>query len=267
MVGSAILNIQLYNDLVPRDVMNGIIKYGDITYISKTKLNVEDIKLIAYEAKLNKKLDAYVNWLKLSPELEDDYKLAVVEHDMALENWEDTISSGISTLTYPINSNATPKANDFRKHFKREMDSNCDNPYVLKSCTQNFKFHKIQQLCSDPNHSSPPKPENLCFSNHFKDAYLKLGPFKLEHLNTEPVIQVIHDVIYPNEKDLLLKEFRRRKVINKLTSFPEDEETQAYKQLAAQDAHFTERDKPWLIKLGRRWELATSVNMFNPNYR
>ena len=59
--------IRFYN-LDPKDIINGEIKYGGKTYKSISKLSVEDVKLVATEAKLNKHFDLQVRWLQTMPE-------------------------------------------------------------------------------------------------------------------------------------------------------------------------------------------------------
>ena len=71
-----LLNIQMYHDLDPMDIIHGIINYGDRTYKSKSKLAIDDVKLIANAAKQNGKLDLYVRWLQSVPELHNEYLIA-----------------------------------------------------------------------------------------------------------------------------------------------------------------------------------------------
>ena len=73
------------------------------------------------------------------------------------------------------------------------------NPKIFHVCKNYFQFEKIQKLCKEPGHSSAPRPENICSHINYQDPYLKLGPFRLEHLNTEPAVEVFHNIIYDDE--------------------------------------------------------------------
>ena len=58
-----LMNIQAYHGLDPSDIIDGRIIYGDKVYQSKTKLTIEDAKLIAEEAKKSKRLNVQIQWL------------------------------------------------------------------------------------------------------------------------------------------------------------------------------------------------------------
>ena len=287
-----LMNIQAYHGLDPSDIIDGRIRYGDKVYQSKTKLTIEDAKLIAEEAKKSKRLNVQIQWLnqtvtypsreckldtdtakcdlsdkEINPSISGDnaYIKATKEHDKALVNWEKTLLGKISTFKDPINADAPQKAHEFRHHFDREMGATCGNPKIVSTCSEVYQFHRIQNLCSDPNHTSPPRPENICANIHYRDSYLKLGPFKLEHLNSDPVVQVVHNFVHKNEKDLLYSEFKDKMITSSLTYVLED--TESYRSIRANEAYISEYSTPGLIKLGNRIELATAFNVFNPNYR
>ena len=145
------------------------------------------------------------------------YIKATKEHDKALVSWQKTLTEKISTFKHPLNVDAPLKALEFRQHYDREMESVCGNPLVFHTCRQLYQFDRIQTLCQDPNHTSPPKPDHICSYIHFKDPYLKLGPFQLEHLYSEPVIQVVHNFVYKTEKDLLTNELGEKMATSSLT--------------------------------------------------
>ena len=283
-----LMNIQAYHGLDPSDIIHGRIIYGDRIYQSKTKLSSEDVKLIANEAKKSKRLNVQVQWLNqtvanLKQEctfhtdtaiancdisdmekiaMDNTYIQATKEHDKALVNWKNTLTEKISTFKDPINADAPLKAQEFRQHFDKEMESICGNPQVFHTCSQFYQFDKIQTLCKDPNHTSPPKPDHVCLYIHYKDPYLKLGPFQLELLHSEPVIQVVHNFVYKKEKDLFSNEFEE-----KMTATPQlDGGDESYKHTKS-NAYISEYSTPSMIKISNRIELATSFNVFNPNYR
>ena len=263
MSAVGLLNIQMYHDLDPRDIINGVIKYGDKIYKSKSKLTLDDVKLIANAAKQDNKLDVYVRWLQSVPGLHNEYQIAAEEHDLALANWEETLVNGVRTLTYPINGNASEAAKGFRNIFEQQMNNVCRNPEILHTCKYYFQFQNIQNLCKEPGHSSAPRPENICLNINYLDPYLKLGPFRLEHLNTEPVVEVFHNIIYEDEiqwiKDMSLEYMATAYLIGSR------EEVEDPGNLRAKQAYFATTGQ-WKM-LSNRLELATTLKIHNPNYR
>ncbi len=66
---------RFYN-LDPKDIINGEIQYGGNSYKSISKLSVDDVKMVANEAKLNKYLDLQVRWLEaMSVALKKEWQL------------------------------------------------------------------------------------------------------------------------------------------------------------------------------------------------
>ncbi len=254
----------MYHDLDSRDIINGFIKYGDKIYKSKSKLTLDDVKLIATAAKQDKKLDLYVRWLQSVPELHHEYETAVNEHDLALANWKETLETGVRTFIDPIHNNASETAKGFRKLFNDQMNMNCGNPKVLHTCKYQFQFQEIQRLCKEPGHSSAPRPENICSNINYKDPYLKLGPFRLEHLNTEPFVEVFHNIIYDDEIQWI-KDMSREYMALAILTEKSTEEIEDPGTLRAKHAYFDTTGR--LRILNNRLELATALTIQNPNYR
>ena len=259
-----LLNIQMYHDLDPRDIINGIIKYGDKIYKSKSKLTLDDVKLIANEAKQDKKLDLYVRWLQSVPELNNAYETAAREHDLALANWKKTLGTGVRTCIDPIYTNASEAAKSFRHFFEEQMNMTCGNPKIIHTCKYQFQFREIQKLCKEYGHTSAPRPENICSNINYKDPYLKLGPFRLEHLNTEPFVEVFHNIIYDDEIQWMKDMSRDYMDLAYLTGDSKDK-VQDPGSLRVKVAHFGTTGQ--LRILNNRFELATTLTIQNPNYR
>ena len=264
MSAVGLLNIQMYHDLDPSDIINGIINYGEKTYESKSKLAIDDVKLIANAAKQDGNLDLYVRWLQSVPELHNEYLIAAADHDHALANWEHTMTNDIRTLTHPIQNNASEAAKSFREMFEQQMNIACENPKVLHTCKYYFQFEKIQKLCKEPGHSSAPRPENICSHINYQDPYLKLGPFRLEHLNTEPAVEVFHNIIFDDEMEWIKDMSRDYMATAQLTSLSSEELVDPG-NLRAKQAYFATTGQ--LKILTNRLELATTMKIHSPNYR
>ena len=71
-----ILNIHKYYQLKPKDLIEGRVtdNYNNVTYISATRLNVGDAKLLAEVAQDQKDIIAALEWLKLFPKLQKRYR-------------------------------------------------------------------------------------------------------------------------------------------------------------------------------------------------
>ena len=94
-----LLNIQLYYELDPAEMMEGILR--DIlrqkTYQAATRLRPEDLKLIASVAKSENNLRSQITWLRASTQLSKLYRKAVKAHinllaesagDLVKNSWE-----------------------------------------------------------------------------------------------------------------------------------------------------------------------------------
>ena len=261
-----ILNIEKYYDLDPRDIARGIIRHGGKLYKSKSVLTIEDVKFIALEAKNLNRFDSYADWMGSLSGLEEEYKIAVNEHDKALEDYKNTIQNKITTHKEPINKNASFQAHEFKERYEFEMNGLCSQEEKLDLCFRYFKMDKRQELCKDPNHSFLPYPENNCTNLHYHDPYLKLGPFSLEHFNSEPFIEVIHNILFAEEMEWLQKESKGMTRTSYFTK--DDKDDDSYNQHTSKTAYHSERIYPELLeKLSQRLELASALNIFNPRYR
>ena len=86
--GLGLLNIQLYYDLEPRDLVQGLLRdpRTQATFQAATRLTQRDVKLIADLAKEQKHLKSQIQWLRVFPELRKKYRRAVREHNDLLSN-------------------------------------------------------------------------------------------------------------------------------------------------------------------------------------
>ena len=260
-----LLNIQNYYDLEPKAIINGAIKHGEKILQSKTRLSKNDVLLIANEAKKHDRLDSYVNWMKAINGLKKEYIIAAEEHDKALEDWVETISHQVKTLVDPIGINASDKAYEFRYHYQRERNNYCSDPTKQGGCYEFFMDQKKVQLCKEQGHSSQPKPENICFYLSYRDPYLNLGPFKFEHLNTEPFIGIVHDVLKEDEIDNIIKDSKGLAKASYAAANGQYDKT--YEIHTSKTAFLNYAFHSYLAKISRRLELASSLNIFNPRYR
>ena len=79
-----LVNIQIYYDLDPADLINGIVKDNlkNVTYTAETKLSVGDAKLIAQVAEEEEShFSSAIKWLALFPQLRKRYKKLVTLHN------------------------------------------------------------------------------------------------------------------------------------------------------------------------------------------
>ena len=81
-----LLNVQLYYNLDPGDLMNGKLRDNvrNITYQAVSRLKPEDVKLIATTAKNENNLKSQITWLRATPELHKQYRKAVKLHNNLL---------------------------------------------------------------------------------------------------------------------------------------------------------------------------------------
>ena len=75
-----LLNIQLYYELYPAEIMEGILrdKLRQKTYQAATRLRPEDVKLIASVAKSENNLKSQITWLRASTQLNKLYRKVVL---------------------------------------------------------------------------------------------------------------------------------------------------------------------------------------------
>ena len=100
-----LLNIHKYYQLKPTDLIEGrvIDKYNNVTYISATRLNVGDAKLLAEVAQDQKDIFAALEWLKLFPKLQKRYrKLAKYHDDLVNYDAETVFTQQLVTSMYPV---------------------------------------------------------------------------------------------------------------------------------------------------------------------
>ena len=96
-----LLNVQLYYDLEPEDLLYGkvIDKFNKIEYKANTRLNVGDVKLIAHVAEEEKQYSTALRWLKLFPQLRKRYKkLATIHNELVAFNPEEAVRKEIFTF-------------------------------------------------------------------------------------------------------------------------------------------------------------------------
>ncbi len=79
----------------------------------------------------------------------------------------------------------------FRETFQEISNPLCSNKEKTDLCFQYFKFEERKQLCKDPYLRLIQKIiVQICIIG----INIKLGTFKLEHLNTEPFIEMVHNI-------------------------------------------------------------------------
>ena len=88
-----LLNVQIYYDLEPADLINGIVKDNlkNVTYQAETKLGVGDAKLIAQVAEMENHYSSAIKWLALFPQLRKRYKKLVTVHNELLAYHPDVV--------------------------------------------------------------------------------------------------------------------------------------------------------------------------------
>ena len=116
------------------------------------------------------------------------------------------IGDTFRTLPYLVNYQLKPKKNqpEFVKN-KKKLYENSDGGINgiqyshMKTCQKEKWFSQNNQAI---------KLKQICRYLHHKDSYLKLGPFKEEHITDIPSIVVFHDILTENEMTFLKEETR-----------------------------------------------------------
>jgi len=272
---TGLLNLQSYYDISPKDLIQGIVKFGDNIFKAASTLRAEDCRLVGKMAQELKLLDSVIVWYKTFPELKKFYRSAVEEHNNLILSVdpEEIIRRKISTFSNTIDI-STEEGNLFEeklKKLKEQCYTNFTHLYMgnanMMNCYAYFVVKEdINRHCKGTAVRNPElaKTDN-CENLDYKDPYLKLGPFKLEILNAEPYMGLIHGFVHSKEMTDLKNQTRFDMKSTPYLVNGEMQETSYHR--TSKIKYISERNNKWAQHISKRLELATAFNLYNPNYR
>ena len=100
-----LLNIQIYYDLDPADLVNGKVedKLYNKLYKAETKLSVGDVKLIAQVAKDENHLNSAIKWLAVFPQFRKRYnKLVTLHNDLITDFPDEVVKNEVFTFNETV---------------------------------------------------------------------------------------------------------------------------------------------------------------------
>ena len=112
-----LLNIQLYYELDPAEMMEGVLRdeLRKKTYQAATRLRPEDLKLIASVAKSENNLKSQIIWLRASSQLHKLYRKAVKFHNNLLaESARDLVKNSWKVFEHTVDE-SVPVVEDISK--------------------------------------------------------------------------------------------------------------------------------------------------------
>ncbi|XP_071746654.1 prolyl 4-hydroxylase subunit alpha-2 [Lepeophtheirus salmonis] len=203
-------------DLFAKGVIsiNGEIK-GEME--NNAALNGSDMSLMGKLAFNKQVYDRAYEWLisSLKKAIEDndsvetisqikkDIKTVIKYHDQILETRGSPRGSTWRTYVNPLEPKLASK-NKYKNALKANNGSmSYKMEYKLLTELKDYEItDQFNALCRGEDIRDPIDDKDLsCSYLHFNDPYLKLGPFKLENLNSYPFIGVYHDFLYDNEME------------------------------------------------------------------
>ena len=163
-----LVNVQVYYDLEPADLVNGIVKDNlkNVTYQAETKLGVGDAKLIAQVAEEENHYSSAIKWLALFPQLRKRYKKLVTLHNELLAYYPDVaVTKEIFTFNETVDE-SLPSDNKLPELIKKgrsqcppfqgkpnkrkpitKLSTIGDDTGCVGSCIPYYYFPEIKSLC------------------------------------------------------------------------------------------------------------------------
>lgn len=127
--------------------------------------------------------------------LEGILKTMQNKHDVVLEK-KGPRDRGWRTFLVPFDEKLRKK-----KKYKKIKNKRYQPNEVADRLDQNL-WEKFNALCRGEEKKTPDELRNLtCHYLHYKDPYLRLGPFKVEQKSLAPYITVFHDFMYEKEME------------------------------------------------------------------
>ena len=116
------------------------------------------------------------------------------------------IGETFRTLPYLVNNKLKPKKiqPEFVKNKKKLLENSDGGINGIQY--SHMKTCQNEKLFSQTNQAIELK--QICRYLHYKDSYLKLGPFKEEHISDIPYTVVFHDILSDTEMSFLKEESR-----------------------------------------------------------
>lgn len=217
-VCSAIALIQESFDLKTKDLLNGDIIVENQNFPSDFKPNFFEVTSIATVACNNKWLDTGIEWFeyafknvpedvdpKYLKEARKNYQLAINIHDDLLEK-RGPISKKHRCFPVPVDKELAKKKKYKKlvKKSKKAKVSKIKQYFPLfdekLDTDKDWKDNNLF-VCKEGEKWRPPEMDkNLkCYFLNHGDAYLKLGPFKVEEKSQDPFVMIFKDFMSPNE--------------------------------------------------------------------
>ncbi|XP_059097158.1 prolyl 4-hydroxylase subunit alpha-2-like isoform X2 [Tigriopus californicus] len=132
-------------------------------------------------------------------------------------------------------------------------------------------WEKFNALCRGEEKKSPAQLQNLtCHYLHYKDPYLRLGPFKLEQKSLLPYIAVFHDFMYDKEMEDYRSNVNRRLIRSMHLTKKGEHDGVSVKRTSSQawldDRHNTTKlngtdSSAMALKVSRRLQIATRFHV------
>ena len=166
---------------------------------------------VSQVAREQKHLDDAITWLAVFPELGKRHQHTMREHDRLLSSPEHILNEGIHTFpkfltSIPLEDSKFPELLEQRRdECPLFSDKRCEGhsqdgfifwPMMKKLCRGSSQFRPADK----------DKATKCQLMQQEGDAYLKLGPFKLEHLNTDGnYVAEVHDIISDAERRWIMR--------------------------------------------------------------
>ena len=264
-----LLNIQQYYRLAPDQLAKGRVEdpASGQQFLASTRLTHLDALLVAQVATEQKYLDDAITWLAAFPELSKRHSRALREHDRLLAKPEHILKEEIHTYTRMMATSQLDEPQLAEMLEKRReicpinsSDWNCGG----HSQDQFLFWPLVKGLCQGSTRFRPAEQDRSTkcqLLDTLSQPYLRLGPFKLEHLNTKSnYVAQVHDIISDAERNWMMEKAQSNL---KATPFAVDNVQEESSILRSSKVHYeSERTLGLIRRISERLELATGFKVF-----
>ena len=263
-----LLNIQQYYGLAPDQLAKGYVEDPATgqQFLASTRLTHLDALLVAQVATEQKYLDDAIAWLAAFPELSKRHSRALREHDRLLANPEHILKEAIHTFPRLMASSQLEEP-QLAEMLETER-GNCPL-FSEQKCGGHFHdqfifWPLVKQLCQGSTQLRPAEHDRATkcqLLDTLSNPYLRLGPFKLEHLNSEGnYVGQVHDMISDAEKNWMMEKAQSNL---KATPYNVNNIQQESSNLRSSKVHYeSERTLGLIRRISKRLELATGFKVF-----
>ena len=221
---------------------------------------------LAQVATEQKYLDDAIAWLAAFPQLSKRHSRALREHDRLLARPQHILKEEIHT--YPrLMASSQLEEPKIAEMLERERES-CPM-FSEQKCGGHFHdqfifWPLVKQLCQGSTQFRPAKEDQATkcqLMETLSNPYLRLGPFKLEHLNTEGnYVAQVHEIISDLEMNWMMEKAQSNL---KATPYTVNNIQQESSNLRSSKVHYeSERTLEQIKRISKRLELATGFKVF-----